>query len=272
MLACGTIVNPSEITREIEHFTSSTSPARVASDAGDGFIKSVGNPMGSAALVSELVAGELGVWFGLQIPPFSIVQKCEIEILMKKNGRPMAPPLFFSSAVDGTPRDGTDTFLSRLRKPDDVAKLVVFDTWIRNWDRYHNGDSNSENLLYVKASKLKYDIVPIDHSNCFIGAQAEFPVTPSPADWVEDPGVYGKFPEFDDYLTAKTVTHALNLLSTLDRIFVVDVVNSAPIEWGLTAGAKGSLVNFICDRATYVVNTLGARLIDEPELPGLVKV
>lgn len=225
--------------------------------------------MGAAALVSELVSAELATWLGLKVPPFAIVNTCTIEVLMIKNGRPMVPPLFFSSAVDGTPRDGSDTFLAKLEDKEDIARLVVFDTWVRNWDRYYGGESNSENLLFVQSSRSKYSLVPIDHSNCFIGAAAEFPAAAAPEDWVYDQGVYGKFPEFDTYVTPKALNAALQTLGGLDRQFVNEVVSSVPLEWGLDQAAKGSLIDFIFDRARYVVDTLAARLIDEPLLPGL---
>ncbi|MGV0818448.1 HipA family kinase [Martelella sp. AMO21009] len=268
MLACGKTVCPTEITREIEHFSSSTSPARVATDAGDGFIKSLGNPMGGAALVSELVAAELAAWFELSVSPFAVIYKCDIEIVMRKNGQKMTPPLFFSSAVEGVPRDGTDVFLQRLRNKDCVSRLVVFDTWIRNWDRYYKEEANSDNLLYVQASVHKYDLVPIDHSNCFIGVEPDFPDGAAPQDWIEDAGVYGKFPEFDGFITDQSVSAALTKLGTLDRSFVSEIVNSVPLEWGLGPPARAGLIDFICARANYIVKNLAPKLIDEPPLPG----
>ncbi|WP_328824813.1 HipA family kinase [Mesorhizobium neociceri] len=272
MLACGIACQPTEIQREIEAFQSSTSPVRVATDKGEGFLKSLGNPMGAAALISELVAAELATWFGLKIPPFAIIRQMSIDIIMPKNGVAMLPPLFFSYAVDGTPRDGQDTFPSRLRDPGDIARLVVFDTWIRNWDRFLDGEANSENLLYVRTpGGRKYDLVPIDHSNCFIGDDVDFPTGPAPADWVTDPKVYGKFPEFDSYIDARSVTQATHKLAQLQRNFVVEVVNSVPAEWGLGLNAAKSLVDLICDRAGFVMNTISARLVDAPEIPGLVQ-
>jgi len=187
---------------------------------------------------------------------------------MRKNGQPMIAPLFFSAAVEGTPRDETDVFLQRLRDKGAISRLVVFDTWIRNWDRYYDGEPNSENLLYVQASLHKYNLVPIDHSNCFIGSGDAFPDGAAPIDWVEDGGVYGKFPEFDDFITNDNVRAALAKLAMLDRNFVVEVVNSVPLAWGLGPSAREGLIDFICARATYVVDTLAQKLIDEPPLPG----
>lgn len=272
MLVCGTVCQPLEVRREVENFLSSTSPIRVDTDVGEGFLKSLGNPMGSSTLVSELVCGELATWLGLQVPPFAVVKQCQIDLTMAKNGMPMIPPMFFSLAVDGTPHDRGDTFLSRLRDPSDVALLVVFDTWVRNWDRFFDGDDNADNLLYVKAEgRRKYDLVPIDHSNCFLGNDVDFPTSAAPEAWVLDPNIYGKFPEFDPYISAKSVRRAVMKLSQLDRDFVVQVVNSIPPEWGLGPNAALSLIDLICGRAEYVVNTISARLVDEPEIPGLVK-
>lgn len=271
MLSCGNDCQPSEVLSEIESFSSSTSPVKVSTDIGNGFLKSLGNPMGPAVLVSELVAAELGRWFGLRIPPFAVVSECAIEITMKKNGEVMIPPMFFSYAVDGTPRDGSDIFLSRLRDRNDVAKLVVFDTWIRNWDRYLDGEANSENLLYVRSETgRKYELVPIDHSSCFIGDDGDFPSAPPPADWINDPRVYGKFPEFDPLIDATSVNLAARKLAQLQRNFVIEVVNSVPLQWGLGQASAHSLVELICERARYVVDTLPSRLVDAPELPGLI--
>ncbi|MHC2792582.1 hypothetical protein ACVINZ_001594 [Mesorhizobium jarvisii] len=52
---------------------------------------------------------------------------------------------------------------------------------------------------------------------------------------------------------------------------MVEVVNSIPAQWGFGPNAAHSLVDLICGRAEYVVNTISGRLVDEPEIPGLVK-
>ena len=39
-------------------------------------------------------------------------------------------PLYRARELEGAPGDGGDIFLSRLNNPDDVSKLVIFDTWI----------------------------------------------------------------------------------------------------------------------------------------------
>ncbi|MCO6184820.1 HipA family kinase [Rhizobium sp. L1K21] len=268
MLACGAICQPSKVLREIQLFESSTRPARVETDAGDGFIKSIGNPQGNAALVSELIAAELGTWLGLSIPPFAVIRKCDIEIPMLNHHSNMLPPLFFSKAVNGIPRDGNDTLLKMLTNKSDVAKLVVFDTWIRNTDRYTNEHPNSDNLLYEAVAKgRKYSLTPIDHSHCFV--DIDFDIDLPSDDLVFDPSVYGFYPEFEKFITPRSVGVAVEKLRTLEREFVQECVNSVPAEWGLHAVARNHLVDFVCRRATYVVDTISMKLVAAPELPGM---
>lgn len=268
MLACSTVFQPTRIEREIELFESSTRPARVATNAGDGFLKGMGNPQGTTALISELIAGELGVWFGLSIPPFAVVNHCQIEIPMRNHHLTMAPPMFCSKAVEGIPRDGSDTFLKRLLRPEDVSKLVVFDTWIRNSDRYSEDMHNSDNLLYVTENKgRKYSLVPIDHSHCFVGIDFETDL-PSPQ-FVIDPEVYGLFPEFAPFIKTGHVADALERLDGLEPDFVQECVNSIPAQWLASAAVKENIRNFICDRAKYVVETLAIKLVPDPQLPGM---
>ena len=268
MLACGKICNPTRVLREIEHFVSSTRVALVETDAGLGYVKGVGNSEGLKALVSELVAAELAVWFGLSVPPFAVIETSEIEIRMKDWPQRMKAPLFFSKRVDGFPRDGSDAIISRLRRPRDISKLVVFDTWIRNSDRYSRGKmNNSENLLFVKLNnKRKYDLTPIDHTHCFF----DNIIKDEPGDTVVmDKAVFGDFPEFAPYLNQAAVEAALARLSRLDRDFVDEIVGSTPHEWGLGASTARTLADFICRRAAFVVETMAEKIVKTPELPGI---
>jgi hypothetical protein len=268
MLACGSACSPSKVLREIERFPSSTKPARVETDAGIGFVKGLRNPMGPQALVSELVAGELAHWLGLSVPPFAVIRKCDIELRMDGCPHLMEAPLFFSKQIDGFPRDGSDLIVSKVRAQGDIAKLVVFDTWVRNTDRYGSGMENSDNLFYSpgRRGRGKYDLVPIDHTHCFVD---EFPTDPLPQNVVEDPQVLGFFPEFRPYVNGRTVKAALDKLSTLERGFVEEIVNSVPREWGLGHASSRVLVDFVCRRAAFVVGTLTDKIVDDPVLPGI---
>ena len=267
VLACGAECRPATITREIQSFPSSCRPAKVGTDVADGFIKGLGNPQGPSALISELLAAELGTWFGLKIPPFAIVYRCPIQIPMLHHQGHIETPVFFSKAIDGTPRDASDVFLRRLRSPSDVARLVVFDTWIRNNDRYVDGAENSDNLLYAASpEKGRYELVPIDHSHCFTDQEIDVDLPDGLAYLTTDDRIYGRYPEFIPFITHDAVDEALADLAQLDPQFVHECVNAIPAEWGLPAALRRPLVDLICGRAAFVVDNLRNGLVD-PVLP-----
>lgn len=268
MLACGQNFQPTKVMREIERFDTSTLPAKVATDLGNGFIKGVTNPAGRAALVSELVAAELASWFGLRVPDFAIIPTCQIDIPMLNRGGLIEPPVFCSKEVIGETRDLGGEFLKRLRDHSDIAKLVIFDTWIRNVDRYEveSGHSNSDNILYARSDILprKYELVPIDHSHCF----SEMDLTDD-VEWdVEDKNVYGLFPEFQEYLTAAHVADAIECLRTINPALVSEIVNSVPPQWHLRTAQRESLTEFICNRAVFVMETISSAILNQADLIG----
>ena len=277
MATCGTAVQPSEILREIKTFQTSTCPALVDTDVGHGYIKGVSNPCGPKALICELIAAELGTWFGLGIPHFAIVNICEIDIPMKNaDGIEIGvieAPVFFSQAIDGEPRDASGaTFLAKLDRPSDVAKLVVFDTWIRNFDRhdprYGEPVENADNLLYARtATGRKYRLVPIDHTLSLY--EDDFELDGDLQALIEDDHVYGCFREFEGMLTAPDVATATGKLAELDRAFVEGCVNQIPPEWALGNATKGKIVELICGRAAFVVDTISQKLVADPRFPGI---
>ena len=238
-------------------------------DDGEGFIKSANNPQGAASLVGELLGAELGTWIGLKIPPFAIIENCEIEIVAS-NSRIMEPPFFFSQTVEGETRDFGGDFVNKLRNPSDVAKLVVFDTWIRNLDRYveSGNHSNDENILYSRSSTpRKYEIVPIDHTHCISGFDY---MEEGQINWnelINDESIYGRFPEFLPLITRAAVQDSLDLLASLDRNFVLEVVNSIPVRWALTQSARNALADFLCYRAEFLVQNLPFNMLTQADLP-----
>lgn len=238
-------------------------------DDGEGFIKSINNQEGARALITELIAAELGTWIGLKIPDFAIIRNCEIEITAS-DGRIMEPPFFFSKMVEGESRDFGGDFIRKLRDPYEVTKLVVFDTWIRNFDRYveSRNHSNDENILYsISTTPRKYEIVAIDHTHC---VSPDNFMDEGQVEWlaqINDERIYGRFPEFLPFITTDTVAASLRGLAELDSGYVLDVVNSIPVEWGLTEVSKAELVNFFCQRAEFLVQNVSFNLLTQPDLP-----
>src|SRR5262245_53584854 len=96
MLSCGSEWQPTLVKRVIETLRTSTRPAKVLTDEGNGFLKGMGNPAGLDALAEELVGTELARWIGLKTPPFAIVNVRDIEIPMIDRGYMRQGPAFIS--------------------------------------------------------------------------------------------------------------------------------------------------------------------------------
>lgn len=252
-LRCGATWQPGRVERVIETFDTSTRVAKVATDAGTGFLKGMGNPAGNIALASELVAGELAACIGLRIPEFAVVDVVDLEIPMMGHPPMHWGPAFISRTIDGFPSDGTDNFVSRLDRPGDVAKLVFFDTWIRNSDRFPPpggwGEPNRDNLFFTAVAR-RFGIVALDHSHAFVEGDLETEIgLPAVR---EDARVYGLFPEFHPYITEGAVLAAADQIGHIDAAVVGKIVASVPIPWGPSPGARLAWVETILARAAMV--------------------
>lgn len=265
MLSCGVVISPLEVQRVTRTFTSSSRPARVLTDVGPGFVKGLRSPAGDGSLAAELVAAELATLMGLSVPPFAIIRDPKLDVPMSDWRIPvMNPPLFFSQEVEGTPSDGTDVFLSRLDRPEDLAKLVVFDTWVRNVDRWApigHGDINRDNLLFGPVGRGAFRAYPIDHASCFVSGTFEELDTEGP---LIDEEVYGLFPEFHPYLTPNLVAAAVETMLAVTADNVREIVNSVPAQWGMTAHVRSQLCDLITQRAHRVAEFVPPLLVDEP--------
>ena len=115
---------PTKVERVIETIRTSTRPAKVQTDCGIAFLKGMGNPAGNDALACELVAGELAQLIGLKVPDFAVVN-LDLNISMDGLGSMTCGPAFVSRALTGSTGDDADTFLKKLARPSDIARLVL---------------------------------------------------------------------------------------------------------------------------------------------------
>lgn len=268
MSVCGTAWQPTEITRVIETFPTSTRVAKVMTDEGVGFLKSMGNPAGNESLASELVGSELAALLGLTVPPFAIVDVGALEIPFEGGGQADAGPAFISRELIGVTADGTDTFLRKLIRPLDVALMVVFDTWVRNLDRcppadYFDPEPRRDNLFFTPV-RQRFNLVALDHSHCF--AEEGLEIGLGHDQFVEDTGIYGLFPEFEPYLTGKLVQQAVEALRAVDQADVHAIVASVPVPWGPGAGLRQLWCDKIMARRDVVADHISDKLVPQGEL------
>jgi hypothetical protein len=169
--------------------------------------------------------------------------------------------------VDGQTADGGNVFLSRLQKPEDVSRLVVFDTWIRNADRCPpdpaNTPYNRDNLFFTPSGR-KFHLMVFDHSHCFVEGTLEDEL--GRPYLVEDERIYGNFPEFAAYISPGAVLASVARLRQIDTKMVQDILGSIPQQWGVSGAMRGAWCDLICARADKVADFIPAKLLDEPSL------
>jgi len=264
MLRCGRVWQPRLLNRVIQALPTSTRVVKVATDAGDAFIKGLGNPGGATALV----AAELANWLGMPMPDFAVVAVADLIIEMMDVGPMTRGPAFASRSVDGAVGDGTDGFLRRLSNPDNVATLVLFDTWIRNADRCPPSNALDpeprRDNLFFRTKGRTYELIAIDHTHCFVEGDLEDEIA-SP-DLIHDPRTYGLFPEFQGFITERAVRSAAARLRGIDVGVAREIVESVPREWGPSSAARDVWVDVIVQRGSFVAATLPDRLVDQMAL------
>ena len=224
----------------------------------------MGNRAGSDALVTELLAAELAGKIGLHTPDFAVVEIPEIDA-SDALVTVQAGPAFFSRWEQAQSLSPNSKLLANLRKPSDVARLVVFDTWIRNKDRFaedaNGGVLNYDNIL-LKADKRKSQLLVIDHSHAFAETSLEDEINDF---WATETTVYGLFREFAAMLTRSDVKSALDTLCAVPIGDIRNICLSPPPQWGFTAGAANRLSGLLVERAILMNDWLPNAIFDQME-------
>jgi hypothetical protein len=259
---------PTTIRRYIKGFPSSARTALVETDVGQAYVKGMGGPEGPHTLASEWVATQLAAWFGLSTFDFAIVPLDEMDEVwfVDRDGNHIGKadpgPAFITRAELGDTWSGDKRQLKKLVNPQDVARLVVFDTWLLNCDRFslpvgkpvQKPRINRNNVfLSEEAPEGQLLLKAMDHTHCFT-CGAEWTNTLAHIDRIQCRRLFGMFPEFRVHIgdDRNAVCHAAKKLLSLKRGDVMLVVRTIPREWDVNAGALDALVNFILGRATFV--------------------
>ena len=116
----------------------STGATEVTTDAGRAFIKPMGNRQGPHVLATDWVGTYLARWFGLSTFDIAILALDPDDAFPLPRGYTAQPgPAFATRAMPGEPWGRSGLQLELLVNPQDITRLVVFDTWTLNCDRYH---------------------------------------------------------------------------------------------------------------------------------------
>ena len=253
--------------RRFERFVrSSTGVAIVQTDAGRGYLKAMGNDEGPHALAKDLVGTRLARWFGLPTLDEAVLLLEKSDVYPLPNRRLAQPgPAFITRAVRAVPWSGAPKRLKRLANPDDLTRLVVFDTWLLNSDRYprtppeepsshpaaRSRQPNRDNVLlewtgHGKESRLR--LVAMDFTHAFNSGQSISARMHTIAA-VQDDGVYGLFPELIPLLRQEVALEAAQRLREVERKAVESVLQDVPDAWQVDSAGRLAWCDLIYDRA-----------------------
>jgi hypothetical protein len=242
----------------------------------------MGGPDGPHTLASEWVATQLAAWFGLSTFDFAIVCLDEVDEVWFVDrdgnhvGKAEPGPAFITRAESGDTWSGDKRQLRKLVNPQDVARLVVFDTWLLNCDRYSHPAGNSPQrprinrnnvFLSEEAPEGQLVLKAMDHTHCFT-CGAEWTTALARIDRIKDKRLFGMFPEFREHIgdDRTSVRQAAKKLLSLGRGDVISAVQAVPREWDVKAGALDALVKFVLERAIFVAESIERMIWPQFEL------
>lgn len=250
----------------------STNVVIVETDKGRGYLKAMGNPRGEPALACELIGCSVAEWIGLTTPDFAVVPiEVGDEIYLEPDTatagqrRLLASPgpafvsreILYANQWSGDPQ-----VLTTLSNPNNIAGLVVVDTWLGNGDRFPrrpaDGRRLAQNLGNVltgrkSAGARRSTLFAIDFSECLHrkdgGMRRTYDIG-----LVRDEGIYGLFEVFKPFVSPRHVQPYLDRMRrpTL-RTDLAEILGRIPHPWCLDAPARHALCDFLCDRAAYLV-------------------
>ena len=129
---------PTIIRFRIESFQTAAETVLVSTNAGAGYLKALGNPGGPHRLAADWVGTPWPLWLGLPTFDYAIIQvRPENEIAFYHGNKAQPGPAFITRKDPGMTWGGDAGTLAKLINPEDVGKLVLFDTRVRNVDHYH---------------------------------------------------------------------------------------------------------------------------------------
>ena len=257
--------NPSTITRAVNGFTTSTRTVRVDTDQGEGFLKALGNPEGPHALACELVGSLAADWLGLKTLDFSLINVIDpYEVAFDGQSWAQPGPAFISRAESMPLQWGGDSqTIASISNLEDISRIVVLDTWIRNCDR-HSPDGrriNRNNVFLVQRAHPRriLELFAMDFTHAFTcGGPIDRRI--GHIEKIRDDSIFGRFPEFEMHLSREDVVACAERLEGFDMAVAESFVARVPIEWQVSAEACGAWKKFLVDRAHFTADTVVNRL------------
>ena len=257
---------PGQYVRYESSFRTSIGTSVIVTEGGKAFIKPLGNKEGPHVLVCEWVGTQLAEWFGLETFHYGLFEVGADDEIPLFGGRTASEGrAFVSKEEKGNTWGGTAKELQALVNPDHLARLVVFDTWTLNCDRHPpdlNARKPNRDNVFISNEGTPAGtrrLIAMDHTHCF-SCGRELTARVGAIDRVQDPRLYGLFPEFTPSISQTAVRSAVALLQTLQSDTVKSIVDSTPTEWELGQAVRQALSDLVVQRAAFVAENIEGQL------------
>ena len=261
---------PTVVRRVVRISRTSTQVVIVETDAGRGYLKALGTPAGEHALAREWIGTKLAAAMGLLTLTHAITHydgTPEIRFYPPKHDPPGTPgplarpgPAFITRAEKLATLEAGKVALDRVRNPADFAKLVVFDTWTINPDRYFPDETirhpNRKNVAFSREGRNGWLLRAIDQTHCITREEHLSRRVGNIEHWQDDK-LYGLFPEFHPFMQQAYIEQAVQSLRAVTREQIEAAVAGVPREWQLEDSAREAVVRFLWTRKGFVADTVG---------------
>ena len=148
-----------------------------------------------------------------------------------------------------------------MLNPDDVVKLIVFDTWTLNQDRYppegEKRRSNPDNVYLSERDGVanRYRLIAMDHTHCFTNGR-DLTARIASIGRTKESRLYGLFPAFRRFITKGRISQAVNELEGMSPTSIGGIIESIPPEWRVPKTARDALKRLLCERVEFLCENL----------------
>lgn len=207
----------------------------------------------SKHLINEFVCYHLAILMDIPIPEASLINVDDslIESVPELRERNIkSNTLFGSRLVEKTQTNITPPFLEKIINKDDIPSIILFDQIIYNNDRAHN-DGNL--LIDYKTKK----ILAVDHSHVFkdglLWNQYTLDTINLERQYLIDNFHKKYYKMLQRFVNGNDPFYKIkNKLSSFNPDDISFIVESVPIEWGMTTDESSSLKRFLLHRISNV--------------------
>jgi hypothetical protein len=266
------IWQPTTFLRYVRTVQSSSRTALIETDAGAAYFKAINNPEGVHILACDWFGTNLARHFGLPTFDVAVLELTELDEIHINGKLAQIGSSFVARAESGITMGG-EKALSYVTNLDVLAKIIVFDIWTKNCDRYAPGLGqggkarvNLDNLFLSEetAEKGKFILKPIDFGH-IITCGRELSPRVADINQIREERIYGFFPFFKSHVSREQLIKESSELSKISSDIWQDLLQKIPFDWEVSQDTKNAIDRFLKDRARFLSENFPRMLPIEPE-------